>query len=82
MLLNLQYVQTSIEGPVEGDFDDSWAQIHPTMFPWSLPHLEILGAKVIGTRTHRKNIKNKFIQMINGNKKCTAIKWLFNTMFY
>ena len=68
MLLNLQYVQTSIEGPVEGDFDDSWAQIHQTMFPRSLPHLKILGAKVIGTQTHRKNIKNKFIQTVYGSK--------------
>ena len=62
MLLKLQCIQTSIEGVVEGDFKDSWPQIHPKMFPQSLPHLWILGAKVIGTQEQNEKLKTRFLK--------------------
>ena len=36
---------------VEGELEHRWPQVQPSKFPRSLPHLVILSAKVIGTRT-------------------------------
>ena len=49
----LQATQTCISCPVASESREHWPETQPTEFPRSLPHLGILGAKVIGTQTHK-----------------------------
>jgi len=53
LYLWLQAIQAYSACPVEGDSGQRWPQIQWSKFPRSLPHLGIMGAKAIGTRTHR-----------------------------
>jgi hypothetical protein len=49
--LQLQTTRTCMACPVKGEFGERWPQTERPEFPRLLPHLGILGAKVIGTRT-------------------------------
>jgi hypothetical protein len=59
--LQFQASRTCISCPVASKSREQQPRIQPRSFPRSLPHLGILGAKLIETRTQLKNLKTRLL---------------------